>query len=153
MAEAIIAGLLNKRVVNAEQIYVTNKENEARLNELKQAFNVVSLTDKEAVIKGADAVIIATKPYEVVDSLHHIKDYLEEDQLVISVVAGISTNLIEQTLNKNVPVIRTMPNTSATIGYSATAMTKGTYATDDHVQIAKRLFEAIGTVSIIEEEK
>lgn len=153
MAEAIIAGLINKRVVNAEQIYVTNKENEARLNELKQAFNVVSLTDKEAVIKGADAVIIATKPYDVVDALHDIKDYIEEDQLVISVVAGISTNLIEQTLNKNVPVIRTMPNTSATIGYSATAMTKGTYATDDHVQIAKRLFEAIGTVSIIEEEK
>src|SRR5699024_11826435 len=46
-----------------------------------------------------------------------------------------------------------MPNTSAMIGYSATAIAKGTFATDEHLALTKKMFEAIGTVSIVEEDK
>src|SRR5690625_4172934 len=46
-----------------------------------------------------------------------------------------------------------MPNTSATICYSATAITKGAFATDADITLARRLFEAIGTVSVVEEEQ
>src|SRR5690625_2177002 len=56
-------------------------------------------------------------------------------------------------IGKRNPVVRTMPNTSATIGLSATAMCKGTYATDEHITEAKKLFESIGTVSVVTEEK
>lgn len=153
MAEAIIAGLINKHVITAQQIYVTNKENEERLDELKTVYNITGSTDKKATIQRADVIVIATKPYDVIDALNEVKDYIEEDQLVISVVAGISTTLIEDTLDKNAPVIRTMPNTSAAIGYSATAITKGKFATDEHLFLTEQLFEAIGTVSIVEEEK
>lgn len=153
MAEAIIAGLINKRVIAAEQIYVTNKENEERLEQLEQTYDIKGSTDKVKVIQDAAVIVIATKPYDVVDAINDVKKYIKEDQLVISVVAGISTELIEKTLEKKAPVIRTMPNTSAAIGYSATALTKGKYATDEHISVAKQLFKAIGTVSIVEEEK
>src|SRR5690625_881552 len=153
MAEAIIAGLVNKRVIATQQIYVTNKENEERLEQLEQAYNITGTTDKIKVVQDADVIVIATKPYDVVDALNDVKTYIKEDQLVISVVAGISTELIENTLEKKAPVIRTMPNTSAAIGYSATAITKGKFATDTHLSITEKLFEAIGTVSIVKEEK
>lgn len=153
MAEAIIAGMVNKKYVPSEQIYVANKENEARLNELKEKYNIIGHTNKEIVIQDANIIILATKPYDMEDVIIDVKEYIQPNQLIISVVAGISTEFIASHIGKDVAVIRAMPNTSATIGYSATAITKGEYATDEHIHIAEQLFQAIGTVSVVEEEE
>ncbi len=153
MAEAIIAGMVNKNVLESEQIYVANKENEARLEELKGKYNIKGNTNKEEVIQEADVIFFATKPYDMEHAILDTKKYIEAHQLVISVVAGVSTDFITDKLEKEVAVIRAMPNTSATIGYSATAITKGKFAADTHIALAKKLFEAIGAVSVVEEEK
>jgi len=153
MAESIMEGLINKHVLKSEHIYVANKENEARLEELKAKYNVIGNTDKEAVIQDADVVIFATKPYDMEDAVRDVKAFIQPGQLVISVVAGISTGFIGETLGKEVAIIRAMPNTSASVGYSATAIAKGKHATDRDIDLAKELFEAIGSVSVVEEEK
>lgn len=153
MAEAIIAGLVNKKFVKSEQIYVSNKENEKRLLEITEKYGVVGNSNKKVAIADADVVILATKPYDMEEAVTEIRDYLRSDQLVISVVAGISTTFIQSLIHQDVPIIRSMPNTSATIGYSATAIAKGKFATDNHMRIAEQLFTAIGTVSIVDEEK
>src|SRR5690625_5145049 len=153
MAEAVIAGIIHQRVLQRELIYVINKENKERLTELREQYGVITSTSREQVVKDADVIVIATKPFDVKQALEEIAPYVGEDQLIISVVAGIATNTIEQSIGKRNPVVRTMPNTSATIGLSATAMCKGTYATDEHITEAKKLFEPIGTVSVVTEEK
>lgn len=153
MAEAVMAGIVNKQFLKSEQVYVINKENKERLAELHEKYGVVANTSREAVIKGADIVVIATKPYDIESALADIAPFIENDQLIISVVAGISTDAIANNIGKNVAVIRTMPNTSATIGYSATAICKGAYATDAHVEQARQLFEAVGSVSVVSEDQ
>lgn len=153
MAEAIIAGLVNKKVLPSEQIYVTNKENDARLQELREKYRIIGTKDKQETIEGADVVIIATKPHDVKEVVLEVKDLITEEQLIVSVVAGIATDFITQTLGKNAPVIRSMPNTSAALGYSATAIAQGTYATDEHIKMAESMFQSIGTVSVVEEEQ
>src|SRR5690625_6342488 len=90
MAEAIIAGLVNKKFVKSEQIYVSNKENEKRLLEITEKYGVVGNSNKKVAIADADVVILATKPYDIEEAVTEIRDYLRSDQLVISVVAGIS---------------------------------------------------------------
>lgn len=152
MAEAVMAGIVNTQFLNSEQIYVTNKENGARLKELNEKYGVIGSASKKEVIDGADIVVFATKPVDMKNAILDCKQYIQKDQLIISVVAGISTEFIEKTIEKDVPVIRTMPNTSATIGYAATAMTKGRFASDEHIETAKKLFEAIGTVSVVTED-
>lgn len=156
MAEAVIAGIVNQKVLDGEQIFVINKENKERITELKELYGVQGCTacdERKVVVKQSDVIVIATKPVDVKNALQEFAEYIHENQLIISVVAGISTDTIVESVGKNVPVIRTMPNTSATIGYSATAMCKGKYATDNHIEQAKQLFEAIGMVSIVEEDK
>jgi pyrroline-5-carboxylate reductase len=44
-----------------------------------------------------------------------------------------------------------MPNTSATIGYSATAIAPGKYATAEHVSQVENMFSTIGTTTTVEE--
>src|SRR5699024_8897779 len=79
------------------------------------------------------------------------KSELHPNQLIISVAAGVSTDTIQKEMGMDIPVIRAMPNTSATIGYSATAIAKGTYAMKQHIDMAKQLFNTIGiTVEVIE---
>ena len=151
MAEAIIAGMINTNFLKSDQIYVANRENQTRLKELETLYQVVTDTDKERVIDGADAVVFATKPHDMESAVADAGRFINEDQAVISVVAGVSTDFILKNLNKDIAVIRSMPNTSATIGYSATAITKGKFATDQELELAKKLFEAIGTVSVVDE--
>jgi len=153
MAEAIIAGMVNKNVLESEKIFVANKENEARLEELKAKYNIIGNTNKEEVIQDADVIFFATKPYDMESAILDTKEYIQPHHLVISVVAGVSTDFITDRIGKKVAVIRSMPNTSATIGYSATAITKGKFATDNHVSLAEKLFKAIGAVSVVEEDK
>lgn len=152
MAEAVVAGLVNTKFIEKQQIYVSNKENKERLKELHEKYGVTGILDKTEVLKDADVIFLATKPYDMENAITEIKELIQENQIVISVVAGLTTSFIEDTIGKSVPVIRSMPNTSATIGLSATAITKGTYATDDHVEIAKQIFQSVGTVSVVAED-
>lgn len=153
MAEAIMAGMVNTNCLKGEQIYVANKENVARLQELEEKYHIIGNTDKAKVIHDADIIIFATKPYDMEKAIISVKDLIEPHQLIISVVAGVSTAFIASKIEKEIAVIRSMPNTSATIGYSATAISKGEFATDEHIAVAKKLFEAVGTVSVVDEEK
>lgn len=153
MAEAIIAGMVNTNYLRSNQIYVSNKVNKERLAALKDKYGIKGSLKKVEVIQEADIIVLATKPADVGNAILDCKEYIQENQLVVSVVAGISTNFIEKRIGKNVAVIRSMPNTSATIGFSATAICKGKFATDRHIAIAEQLFKAIGTVSVVEEEQ
>lgn len=153
MAEAVIAGIVHKKVLKSNQVYVINKENKERLAFLHEEYGVKGSTSRKEVIEGADIIVIATKPHDVNIALKDIATFVTAGQLIISVVAGVSTEAIAKSIGKNVPVIRTMPNTSATIGYSATAICKGEFATEKHIAQANEIFEAIGTVSVVEEEQ
>lgn len=153
MAEAIMAGMINKQFLTDDQIVVTNKENEERLEELEAKYGVITTQDKEKALKDADLVIFATKPYDLEPAIEDVKQFIKKDQLILSVIAGISTDYISEKLAQDVAVIRTMPNTSATIGYSATAIAKGKHANDTHIDLAKEVFTAIGTVSVVEEDQ
>lgn len=153
MAEAVVSGLVSKNYVKSNMVYVTNKENEERLNHFQNKYHVMTTTDKETALKDAKIVFIATKPYDIEKALIDVRPYINHQQLFISVVAGISTDQIQKMLQIDAPIIRSMPNTSASIGYSATAIAKGKFATNDHINIAEEIFSSIGkTVEVKEEE-
>jgi pyrroline-5-carboxylate reductase len=152
MAEAIIAGLLKKKLVEKHQIYVTNKQDKERLTYMKETYDIVASYDKENLLEIADVVVLAMKPKDVKESLIQLGPLIKEEQLVISVLAGTLTETIENMIEKEVPVIRTMPNTSAQIGHSTTAITGGKYAEAKHLAFSERLFQSIGFTRIVDEE-
>lgn len=152
MAEAMVSGMLNSKLFEKEQLIVTNRSNKERLDYFKEQYGVVVTNDQGEAIKNAGVIILAMKPKDVTAALEGIKPFVSEKQMLISVIAGVSTKSMEELLGLNIAIIRAMPNTSATIGYSATAISKGTYADDLHETIAETLFLTIGTVSKVKEE-
>lgn len=153
MAEAILSGLLKKGMISPESIHVTNRTNIDRLHELQEQYQVRCLQEKKEAVKLGDILILAVKPKDVNEAIESIKPYIRKEQLLISVLAGVSTEYLEYRIGIDMPVIRAMPNTSAAIGLSATALKAGKHASEDHLQLAETLFQAIGTTVTFENEQ
>ncbi|TFJ92310.1 pyrroline-5-carboxylate reductase [Lentibacillus salicampi] len=147
MAESILTGIVNSGFLPKEQIYVTNKSDRERLMFLEKQYAVQKTDDKQETVRGADMVVVAVKPYDLEAAITSVSGYLDTDQLLISVVAGVSTDTISELIGKKVPVIRAMPNTSSAAGQSATAIARGKYAEQKHLQAALGLFDTIGTAT------
>jgi pyrroline-5-carboxylate reductase len=103
--------------------------------------------------KDADILLIAVKPAKVLETLDQIKDSVKDGALVISVAAGVTTESMEQAIGSKASVIRAMPNTPSIVGHGVTGIAKGKSANDSQLATAKELFETVGQVLIVEEEK
>ncbi|MBL3818529.1 MULTISPECIES: pyrroline-5-carboxylate reductase ProI [Bacillus cereus group] len=152
IAEAIIGGLLHANVVKGEQITVSNRSNETRLQELHNKYGVKGTHNKKELLTNTNILFLAMKPKDVAEALTPFKEDIHNNLLIISLLAGVSTHSIRNLLQKDVPIIRAMPNTSAAILKSATAISSSKHATKEHIQTAIALFETIGLVSVVEEE-
>lgn len=153
MAEALISGMIQAKFLQGNQITVTNNQNQARLDELHGKYEIQCTSNKEESIHGADILVLSVKPHDIKSAIDSIKDYVTADQLIVSVIAGVSTNHILDLFEKEIAIIRAMPNTSASIGFSATAITKGKYATNEQVTLCQDLLQTIGRSVVVEEEK
>jgi len=153
ITECIVAGLLKKNLLTPEQILLTNRNNQERLAQLAETFGVKVTTDKREVGRTADILILAIKPKDAAEAIMELRGSLHPGQLVISVIAGVSTALIEEWLGISCPIIRTMPNTSAAVGLSATALACNRHVSEEQFRIASRLLEAIGKVYKVKEEE
>lgn len=155
MAEAVIRGLIDKGGVQGERIFVANRSNAARLQELQQTYGIRYTQDeaaKEQAIRQADVVVIAFKPKDAAEGVRLLRGLLNERQLLVSVIAGLSIETISGLLeNPRMPVVRTMPNTSSTIGLGATGISFSAAVNAEQRQIATDMFRSTGIVSIVDE--
>jgi pyrroline-5-carboxylate reductase len=151
MSEAILKGLTATAVLPPSQIMVCNRLHLPRLEELQEHYGVVPSLDKSTDIATADIIVLAVKPFDVAQALGQVHAALSPGQLLISVAAGVATAPIEARLPAGMPVIRTMPNTSSFVQESATAICRGRWATPEHLEMARQLFAAIGTVAVVDE--
>jgi pyrroline-5-carboxylate reductase len=101
----------------------------------------------------AYVLLIAVKPAKVLATLEEIKDSVKDGALVISVAAGVTTESMEQAIGSRASVIRAMPNTPSIVGHGVTGIAKGKSANDSQLAVAKELFETVGQVLIVEEDK
>lgn len=153
MAEAMISGIIANDYVQPNQIIIMNKTNQERRKELIGKYGIQATTDYEQLLQDASIVILAVKPQHIFEALTAAKPYINTEMLILSVAAGITTGTIEEILGDAVPVIRSMPNTSAAVGKSATAMSVNRHTTEKQTEKAKALLETFGNAIIVEEEK
>src|SRR5574342_289496 len=149
MAEAMIAGLLRKKLAKPENI-IASGPREERCTELSKKYKIKTMTDNASATSQADVVVLSVKPQrlsEVMKGLYKIRP----DALVLSIVAGASIQKISRTL-KHAAVVRSMPNTPGQIGEGITvwAASKGT--TEEQREMAQHILGALGEEVFVEDE-
>jgi pyrroline-5-carboxylate reductase len=163
MAEAIMAGLLRKQLVTAEQI-VGSHPRTARREELytKYATRMFE-SNREAVLEvhpgdSADApragsmVILAVKPQRLNKVLQELKGVIHPEQLVVSIVAGARCDAIAGQL-LHPAIVRAMPNTPAQIGQGITAWTATPEVSERQEREVNAMLEALGHAMRVENER
>jgi pyrroline-5-carboxylate reductase len=118
---------------------------------LKEKHGVVTTSDNHALVKASDVVVLAVKPQVIDKVLEGASGDFRPGQLVISVAAGVPVAAIESRLADGVHVVRSMPNTPATVDAGATAIAPGTFATEADLEVARKLFAAVGRVVTLDE--
>jgi pyrroline-5-carboxylate reductase len=156
MAEAIIRGLLQKEKVAARQIYAVNRSNTEKLQQLASRYRIqVGSMDglSPEILHDANIIVLAMKPKDAAQAITRLKPFLNPEQLLISVIAGLSIGTMTSMLQQEFPIVRTMPNTSSTIGLGATGISFSLNTTAEQQKMAYDIFSSFGEVFIVEEAK
>ena len=149
MAGAIISGLLSKGYP-ASAIRATTRSAESAMC-AGQRLGIEVSTDNHAAIQWADVVVLAVKPQMLADVCHSIQPSLQQ-QLIVSVAAGIGCDDINQWLGGNRAIVRSMPNTPSQVGVGASGLYANTQVSDAQRDFAEQLAGATGLFIWVEDE-
>jgi pyrroline-5-carboxylate reductase len=154
MGEALLAGLI-RAGRPARELVVSEKVPE-RADYQAQNYAVRVAPMAEAV-ENAAFVIVAVKPADaesVVVAIATAASRAESDaveQVLVSVVAGVTAAFYEAHLPAGYPVIRVMPNAPALVGAGITALARGRFATSAQLSEAAELLSGVGGVLTVAE--
>lgn len=152
MAEAIVRGLLEKKVVAASRVIVSDPSTERRAL-FAHHLHVQTTTDNNAVLSSAEVVVLAVKPQVMNAMLEPLRDVWRPGHLVISIAAGIRTGKLDAWCAGVPAIVRVMPNTPALIGQGVSALCAGPRADEAAMQLADALFAAVGRTLRVPEDK
>jgi pyrroline-5-carboxylate reductase len=147
MGEALLSRLIVSGIYQASEIIVSEPQAERR-SYLEAQYQVVVTTDNSLVVGEAkEAIMLAVKPQIFTAVTQELADVLPQQNLplIISILAGITLKQLEAAFVQ-MPVVRAMPNTPATVGAGVTAISLGAYTDGSHKQIAEQIFTAVGEV-------
>jgi pyrroline-5-carboxylate reductase len=159
MAEAIIAGLLRKKLVGPEQIAGSHPR-QSRREEMHVKYGIEMFeNNRDAVTEvspetpdQSSIIVLAVKPQRLNGVLQQLKGSLVKEQLVVSVVAGAKIETIAEEL-VHVSIVRTMPNTPAQIGEGVTAWTASAGVSEEQENQVCAMLEALGKTVRVENER
>jgi pyrroline-5-carboxylate reductase len=163
MAEAIIAGLLKKNLVKTEQVVGSHPRKDRREELQKKYWMRILESNQDAVAFGhktdasvgdqsSSIVILTVKPQRLGTILRELKDAVQANQLVISIVAGARIETIAEELQHR-SIVRAMPNTPAQIGQGMTVWTATPEVSEAQQRQIHMIFGALGRELQVEEEK
>ena len=151
IGRALIGGLLRGGHLGSTRIRATRR-NPHLVDDLRTALpGIEASTDNVAAVTDATIIVLAVKPSNVRAVIREIRSHVTPDALIVSVLAGFTTDAIRKEFGGSHPVVRTMPNTPMLVDAGATAITGGTMATREHLNLVQQMFEAVGRVERVPE--
>lgn len=154
IGEALVSGLL-KNGFATKDLVVAEKFEERR-EELSRTYSIRVTDSTSDAAEGADVVVVAVKPNDVdvvVTALAAVDAGNDDEQILVSLAAGIPTVRYETKLPAGFPVVRVMPNTPMLVGEGASVLSAGRYVKQQHLDTVREILASVGTVSVVPESQ
>lgn len=152
MADALLAGFLEKRAFSKDNVVVTDICQQ-RLDYMNEKFGVVVTGDNVALLNELKIVLLAVKPQAMDAVLQEIAPHLSGEHLVVSIAAGYSIAQMEKHVGEDKRLVRVMPNTPSKIGAGATGFSLGPKATKEDADTVELLFNSVGLAYQVTEKQ
>ena len=150
MGEALVSGLVGSGSSSPGKIICTDVR-EAKLKAIEKEYGVKTTTSNLEAVMKSDIVIYAVKPQIMAAVIKETVEKLDMSKLVISIAAGVPMAALESCLDKELRLIRVMPNIAAAVKEAATAVAAGKNASEEDIKIAMTIFDSIGKTVFIGE--
>lgn len=150
LGEALLSGLLRSGRP-AGSVLAAERYAE-RAAEIASRYGVSTPTPEQAAAQ-ADVVLLAVKPQDMRALLADIAPHLRPGTLVVSLAAGIPCSLVEQLLPAGTPVVRVMTNTPVFVDEAMSAISAGSHAGPEQLQLVQDLLTPVGRVVRVPESQ
>ncbi|MGB0934415.1 MAG: pyrroline-5-carboxylate reductase, partial [Lishizhenia sp.] len=146
-SEGIVkSGLLNKRKLMIQDLSTTT------LSDLKENPTFEVHQNLKSCLPQADIVFIAVKPHHSEDLFKNMKNYVNDQQIFVSLMAGVKIEFIQNNLSIE-KVVRTMPNLPAKVGYGVTSFTASKSVSRVELLMVRNLLDTTGTSIHVDSEE
>lgn len=146
---AIAMGIVEKGLSSPEKITLTRRNLQALSAVASEGFNTSS--DNTEAVSSAGIVVLCVQPNQLETLIMKIKLSLRKDQVIVSVITGVSIEKLQTLVGSEKEVIRAMPNTAIAIGESMTCIAAADVSKKSITNV-QLLFGALGKTLTIEEE-
>ncbi len=150
MASAIMGGVIKNNIFGANEIIGSDLFALAKEKVQKQ-FGIHVTDSNVEVVRQAEVFVLSVKPQFYAEVIAEIKDFVQENQIIITIAPGKTLAWLEEQFGKAVKIVRTMPNTPALVGEGMTAATANKYVTPEELEYIKTILSSFGKVEIIPE--
>lgn len=150
MGRAILCGILDSKIAVASDIIVSDIDISG-LEWAKEKFRVNITSDNKITAAKSDTLFLAVKPNVLYKVIEQIKNTVSADTLIVSIVAGQSTEKISAAFGKEIKLVRVMPNTPALVGEGMAALSPNKNVSKDEQDKVLEIFESFGKAEIVTE--
>jgi pyrroline-5-carboxylate reductase len=150
MATALIKGLIQSGVHERDLVQASDKDEKA-LENISRQFGIRCYSSNLELVGESRTVILSVKPQNMREVLDEVKGEIRDDHLIISIAAGIPLKMISAIIGRDIPLVRVMPNTPALVQKGVSALARNHLATSAHMDLANRIFGAVGDTVEVEE--
>jgi pyrroline-5-carboxylate reductase len=151
MGKTLLKGILHTGLVTRRQVWAASKSQET-CDEVKAELDVDAHPDYAHALAGAGILLVCVKPSQIGYVAAKLNESeLRPDALLISILAGVTTERLQSLTARPNPWVRAMPNTPCVVGQGMTVVCGGRHATLDHIHQAQRIFSSVGRCAIVDE--
>lgn len=151
MAEAMIKGLLQRELVQPQNIRCSDPQQQ-RLDFLSKQYGVQTSLSNQDALRGADVGVLSIKPQMFAEVGPELAQVLDPTALLISIMAGVTTgNICRRT--RHGPVVRVMPNTPAQVGLGVSVWRCTPEVTAEQREITTEILQALGIEHEVKREE
>lgn len=142
---------LSSHIVNKEGMMILEKSEEKAMQLRKENIGVV-YSEPGDFIQNADLIILAVKPQDIDKLFEVVKEFIDNQQVILSIMAGVKMKTICEKLDIT-KVIRAMPNLASQIGKSMTVFTSTNEVTRIELVMVQNLINTTGKSIYTSNEK
>ena len=149
MGGAIVRGALKAGTLSGSDLIIYD-HNKDKIQDLIDQGASLAKSEVDLVAQ-TENLLIAVKPQSFKNLAKTLNGKIPDQTLLISIAAGVSIEKIKNDFGHE-KIVRAMPNTPALVNEGMTSLSAEEKYLGD-IDFAKDLFESVGKISLIDEEK
>lgn len=151
MATAMMGGIINSKLVPANNIMCSDPS-ESKLKKLNSSYGVTITTSNSEVASKSDILVLSVKPQFYAEVIKEIKDTIKLNTIVVGIAAGQKIETVKRLFEKDIKVVRVMPNTPALVGEGMSALSPCPKVSENELNLICNIFNSFGKCEVVPED-